>query len=106
MNTLIQDIRYGFRMLKRTPGFTTIAVVALALGIGVNTVIFSIVNAVILRPLPLAQPDRLMTLFHSYPSLNLPRASVSPYGYLFYRDHLASFESLTAFTGFRGPQNL
>ena len=106
MDTLIQDIRYAFRMLARTPGFTAIAVLALALGIGVNTVIFSVVNAVVLRPLPYPQPGQLVTVFHSYPKLNLPRASVSPYGYLYYHDHLSSFESLAAFTDFRTPQNL
>src|SRR5438270_10370486 len=106
MESLIQDIRYAARMLWKAPAFTLVAIIALALGIGANTVIFSVVNAVMLRPLPYPHADRLMMLFHSYPKINLPRATVSPIGFLFYRDHAQSFESIGALTFYRGPQNL
>jgi putative ABC transport system permease protein len=65
VNTLIQDVRFGFRVLARSPGFTMAAVLTLALGIGANTAIFSAVNAVLLRPLPFPHPERLIRVFES-----------------------------------------
>jgi putative ABC transport system permease protein len=95
LETLWQDLRYGARMLLRQPGVTSIAVMALALGIGANTAIFSVVNAVLLRPLNYADSERLVMINHHYPKNNV-KASVSAVGYSHYRDHSQSFESIGA----------
>src|SRR5215470_14193215 len=63
MDTLWQDLRFGFRMLLKNPGFTLVAVITLALGIGANTAIFSFVNALFLRPLPVSNPERVARLY-------------------------------------------
>ena len=71
MNTLIQDLRYGVRILLKQPGFTLVAVVTLALGIGANTAIFSLVNSILLRPLPFREPDRVVGMLQASPKLGL-----------------------------------
>jgi predicted permease len=77
MSTLLQDLRFGWRQLINDPGFTAIAVIALALGIGANTAIFSVVNAVILKPLPIHQPSRVVAIHLQFTKLGLPSIPVS-----------------------------
>ena len=96
MDALLQDLRYGLRMLTTRPGFTAVALVALALGIGANTAMFSVVDAVLLRPLPYRDAGRLVMIWHEYAQMNLPKATLSVPSYLEYRDHVQGFESVAA----------
>ena len=89
METLLKDIRYGIRGLLKRPGFTIVALITLALGIGANTAIFSVVNAVVLRPLPYAEPDRLMTLWETMPGSD--QRSVAPGNFIDWRTQNKSF---------------
>jgi putative ABC transport system permease protein len=92
----LQDVRYAFRMLRKNPGFTALVVLTLALGIGANSTIFSVVDAVLLRPLPYPQSDRLMNLLESNPKNGWPRFSASPANFLDWRNQSRSFEKLFA----------
>jgi putative ABC transport system permease protein len=94
MDALFRDIAYSLRRLRKSPGFTTIVVLTLALGIGANTAIFSVVNTVLLRPLPYRAPESLVSIEHFYPSLNNMEAPVSAAGFRDYRDKTTSFESV------------
>lgn len=94
MRTLWQDLRYGARTLWKTPGFTLIAVLTLALGIGANTAIFSIVNGVLLRPLPYRDPDRIVTLWENNAKDGIERDDVSPANFLDWRDRHRAFEEI------------
>ncbi|HEY5220166.1 MAG TPA: ABC transporter permease [Gemmatimonadaceae bacterium] len=90
MDALLFDLRYAIRRLRQARAFTLVVVLTLALGIGANSAIFSVVNTVLLRPLPYAAPDRLVTIYHYYPSLKL-EASVSAPGFKDYRDRTHDF---------------
>jgi putative ABC transport system permease protein len=95
METLIKDIRYGLRGLWKRPGFTGVALITLALGIGANTAIFSLINAVLIRPLPFPEPDRLVWTWGNIRNGG-NRASVSPLDYLDYRNQNRTFEQFAA----------
>ncbi len=94
-----RDFRHALRMLQRSPGFTAVAVLTLALGIGANTAIFSVVDAILLRPLPYAEPDRLVRIWESSIKYDSPRNVVNPFNFLDWRDHSQSFESMAAISG-------
>jgi putative ABC transport system permease protein len=96
MGSFWQDIRYGFRALRARPGFTVISIIALALGIGANTAIFSVINALLLRPLPYAQADRLVWIWDRNPGNGIERESVSIPNFRDWRAQNQSFAELTA----------
>jgi predicted permease len=100
MRTLLTDLKYGARILQKSPGFATVAVLVLALGIGANTAIFGVVNAVLLRPLAFDQPERLVSLYHIPPPASFPGItlfSVSPANFLDWRTQAHSFEGMSAY---------
>ena len=98
MQTLLQDLRYALRQMWKSPGFTTVAVLTLALGIGANTAIFSVVNAVLLRPVPYPDAGRLLLLWSSAPSQGLPKFPSSPADYRVWRSDNHSFQDMGAFS--------
>ena len=94
----MQDLRYAIRMLLKKPGFTIIAILALALGIGANTAIFSVVDAVLLRPLPYRQPDRLVMVWQRLAGATAyPQLPCSAPDYIDYRDQTRTLENVAAF---------
>ncbi|MGH9839009.1 MAG: ABC transporter permease [Blastocatellia bacterium] len=97
MQTLWQDLRYGARMLMRSPGFTVVAALSLALGIGANTAVFTVVNAVLLRQLPYPQAERIMAVGAQFRTV--PLNAVDDPRFVFWREHQQSFEALGAHLG-------
>ena len=111
MTTLMQDLRYGIRMLAKNPGFTVVAIITLALGIGANTALFSVVNGVLLNPLPYWQPDRLMALYSRTPEF--PNSTTSYPNFLDWVRDNRSFSALAAYreddfnlTGMGAPERV
>ena len=100
LDNLLQDLRHAVRALRNSPGFTAVAVLTLGLGIGANAAIFSVINATLLRPLPYAEPDRLVTVYHHYPDIEL-KASVSVPGFYDYQGRTQLFEKVAVETGWQ-----
>src|SRR5262245_4052687 len=99
MQTLWQDLRYGARMLLKKPGFTLIAVITLALGIGANTAIFTVVNAVLLRPLPFKEPERVVMVWHKgVEASGGDRTPLSVADLLDWRAQSHTFDTISAFS--------
>ena len=96
--SLLSDLRYAIRQLVKRPGFTAVAVVTLALGIGANTAIFSVVQAVLLRPLAFAEPDHLVVVWESNPGRGWPRFPASPANYLDWVEQIEVFSGMAGYT--------
>src|SRR5262249_54076790 len=93
-SVMLNDLRFSFRSLKNTPGFTLVAFLTLSLGIGATTAIFSVVNAVLFKPLPYSNPDRLVMVRETKPEV--PEAQVSPSIFLAWREQNTVFDQLEA----------
>ncbi len=113
METLWQDLRYGFRVLTRKPGFTLVAIITLALGIGANTAIFSVVNKLLLDRLPYNDPDRIITLWERLPEATATKEKVAPANFLDWRERNQVFDRMAAvypygfdYTGGTEPESI
>jgi putative ABC transport system permease protein len=113
MDGLLQDLRFGFRMLVRSPGFTLISVLTLALGIGANSALFSVVHAVLLRSLPIPEANRYVVLYEANLVRGFTRGTVAPPNYLAWKARQTVFEDIAAYTernvtltGFETPELL
>ncbi len=102
METLLRDLRFGLRMLARNPGFTAVAIITMALGLGANTALFSVVNGVMLKSLPFKEPDRLMFVLETNAKFPAPGVSASSLNYRDWKEQNHSFESIAARQGFAG----
>ena len=98
MHTLLQDLRYGVRMMLKQPGFAAIAIMTLALGIGANTAIFSVVNGVLLQPLPFKEPDRLVMVWETLPKSNIFENTPAPAMLARWRERSTVFQDLATWT--------
>jgi predicted permease len=113
LETLIQDLRFGLRILRKSPGFTAVAVLTLGLGIGSNIAIFSVVNGVLLKPLPYPHPEELVAVSHTAPGINLTNLGVSPSMYFIYREESRTFDDVGIYgddsvniTGLEAPDHV
>ena len=97
VETLWQDLRFGLRQLRKTPGFTAVTVITLALGIGANTAIFSVIDAVLLRPLPFPHADRLVQIWETDPKRGLDRDAVSAYNFRDWQSQNHGFAAMAAY---------
>src|SRR5262245_9652292 len=104
MASLSRDVRFALRSLAQRPGFAATALLTLAVGIGANASVFSIAQAVLLRPLPFREPDRLVLVWERNVARERQRNVVNPGNYLAWRDRATAFESIAAFTS--GNRNL
>jgi putative ABC transport system permease protein len=96
LTDFLHDLRYAARMLAKNPGFTAVAVIALAVGVGANSVIFSAVNTILLRPLPYKDPDRLVMVFEDAGALGYPRDTPAPANFIDWRDQNKVFDGMAA----------
>ena len=105
MDRLKLDLLYAFRNLRKSPGYAIVTILTLALGIGANTAIFSVVNGVILKPLPFSEPHRLVFITSQFPNLGFDQFWVSSPEFMEFRERNQSFKEVGAYTARRQPRN-
>src|SRR6267154_1608171 len=96
VETCWRDFRYGLRVLRKSPGFTLIALLTLTFGLGINCAIFTVVNAVLLRPLPYPDSERLVLVQRHFPEITFPATSATKF--LYWREHVRGFETIAGYT--------
>ena len=96
MSSLLQDLRYSIRALIKTPSFTIVAVLALALGIGANVAIFSVVNGILIKPLPYQNQDRLVRVFAQFLGQDMPKSNMSPPEFIDFKGRNRVFDETAA----------
>jgi hypothetical protein len=101
--TPLSDLRYAARRLRRNPGFTMVCVLTLALGIGADSAIFSVIDGILLKPLPYLHPDELIDLNHTAPGVNFPDADPAPFLYFTYREQDDRSKALGCTRGISAP---
>jgi len=100
MDTLLRDVRFGLKLLWKEKAFSVTVLLTLAVCIGANATIFSVINTVLLKPLPYDEPDRLVTAFNSYPGAGVERASNGGPDFFFRREEVPAFEEVANYQGF------
>src|SRR5262245_24274765 len=99
MDSLVSDVRYGLRLLRKSPGFAFVTILTLALGIGANTAIYSVVDAVLVRPLPYSDPDRLVMVWEDASDISFPRNTPAPGNYASWKELNRVFTDVAATRG-------
>src|SRR5690348_15278818 len=95
MTSLAQDLRYAARSLRRSPGFTIVTILTLGLGLGATAAIFTLLNAVVLQPLPYPEPERLVDIGTRWPGVSAEmRIGISPANYFYFRDHSRTLQDV------------
>src|SRR5262245_45182705 len=99
MGNFIQDVRFALRTLRKNPGFTIVATIALALGVGANTAIFSVVNGILLRPFPFPESDRILRIYEENPAKDFRRQTVTGPNFVDWRAQSSAFEAMAVASG-------
>ena len=99
MDTFLQDVRFAFRNLRKTPGFTALAAITLALGIGVNTTMFSVVDGILIKPYPFREPENIVVLYETNARRNITEANPSYQNVLDWRREAKSFATMAMASG-------